>query len=67
LLKYGISLNTRLTTHISEKGCLVLYNSKINTSPMTRKSLPHEFLGKVEGICIAVTLLFGLFKEVIPL
>ena len=34
---------------------------------MTRKSLPHEFPGKVEGICIAVTLLFGLFKEVIPL
>ena len=34
---------------------------------MTRNSLPHELPGKAEGICIAVTPLFGLLKEVIPL
>lgn len=67
LLKHGISLNTRLATNIFEKGCLVLYNSKINTSPMTRNPLLHELPGKAERICVAVTLLFGLLKEVIPL
>lgn len=66
LLKHGISLNTRLATNISEKGCLVLYNSKINTSPMTRNSLLHELLGKANRICVAVPPLFGLLKEVIP-
>lgn len=34
---------------------------------MTRNSLLHELLGKVQGICVVVTPLFGLLEEVIPL